>query len=133
MSHQDLPEKIASLYTILRDLETQGFTPAITSYGRAEPKSNGQQGYALQRNQERAQDYVLKGDKEPSGGAPVKVSAGNIFQDALRSGYVGRVQVVFRMQFDAVAATLKPGKPYLAISKEIKLQAGKPLRIGWTQ
>jgi hypothetical protein len=131
MSHQDLPEKIASLYTILRDLEIQGFTPAITSYGRAEPKSNGQQGYTLKRNEERAQDYMLKGEKEC--GTPIKVSASNIFQDTLRSGYVGQVQVMFKMLFDAIAGTLKPGKPYLATKKEIKLQAGKPLRIGWIQ
>ena len=60
--------------------------------------------------------------------------ANNFFAASLhRDTGVGRgpLQVVWRLNYDAVGNVIKPGKPYVVCGKRIALTKGQPVRVAW--
>lgn len=124
-----------NLYSCLRDVESKCSKPIkLTSFGEIIPVSeNGQQKYTFKSPESaenhRNMDYVLTAGKANS-----KIAAQIFFAPLVTRDTdlgAGVLRTTWRLQFDAVAHTLKPTKVHVTVSERLELLKGQPVKVAW--
>jgi len=126
--------KVVSLYKVVKSLQRgNGDSISLAGFGSLQPMTGGPAGghgyqFEFPEGHEKHKQMVFVPKEEQQAG---KLSSGNFFKPFVwRQGFTGELATVWKLAHRPVHAKLVLQKPFVMTTKEIKLEKGKPVKVG---